>query len=317
MLITPATWAVTPETGWWWNPVESGRGFNIEIQRGTIYIATFIYDKTGAPIWYSGSGELKDSAVILTLLRFNGGQCIDCAHTNPTSSKAVDPVTVQFTSETNGILSWQGKTVPIERFNFALGTGFEQLLGKWAITISPPSSPAGLGIRLTYQDVSVSDGKQFVEGSISGFPGNPLVVSTFDDPQVTGYQYISTTILSESDYLYSVFSFAGLNKIKGAAITMEKTASPENVAKSLASNGQLFVGYRNLDDTDVTADRVTLQSFNQPNTDSHHEAIDALPSSLQQDSRYTVSVESVNQRENLAVEVIANEIYMQKRALAD
>jgi hypothetical protein len=36
--------ATNPETGWWWNPAEGGRGFAIEVQGGTMYFAGYMYD---------------------------------------------------------------------------------------------------------------------------------------------------------------------------------------------------------------------------------------------------------------------------------
>jgi hypothetical protein len=31
-----------PQTGWWWNPAEGGRGYTIEVQNGTLYMAGYI-----------------------------------------------------------------------------------------------------------------------------------------------------------------------------------------------------------------------------------------------------------------------------------
>jgi hypothetical protein len=42
LLSANMAFAVTPENGWWWNPAESGRGFNIETQNNTVFVATFV-----------------------------------------------------------------------------------------------------------------------------------------------------------------------------------------------------------------------------------------------------------------------------------
>lgn len=314
MLTAPTTWAFTPDSGWWWNPTESGKGFNIEVQRDTVFVATFVYDEAGVPIWYSGSGKLKGNTITLTLLRFDGGQCIGCAYTNPTSSNAVDPVTVQFTSETSGTFTWQGETVPIERFNFALGEGLERLLGEWVITIGSPSSPTGVGMRLTYREVGISDGTRFAEGSLSGTPGNGSVVSTFEDPQAAGYQYFGATILSESDYLYSIYNFTGLNKITGKTVTLKNTATPEEVATSLSNNGIFFVGYRNLNKTDLEIQQAAVQALYQPSEDASREAFNELLS-LFQNSRYTAPEISDNQRKYLALKMIVQKMRAVKKAI--
>jgi hypothetical protein len=41
-----------PQTGWWWNPQESGRGFFIEWQNGAANVAGYMYDAAGNPTWY-------------------------------------------------------------------------------------------------------------------------------------------------------------------------------------------------------------------------------------------------------------------------
>lgn len=315
MLITHAAWAITPENGWWWNPSEPGRGFNIETQQGTVFIATFVYDDGGSPIWYSGTRELRNNAVTATLMRSDGGQCIGCAYTAPISSDGAGPVTVKFTSETNGTLTWQGRIVPIERFNFALGKGLDRLLGEWVITIGSPSFPIYFGERLTYQEVRTDDGGRLVAGSRSGSPGNPSIVSAFEDPQATGYQYFGMTDSSTSYYAYYMYNFAGLNKIIGKTTTIEKTASSEEVARSLA-DGFFFVGYRNLDKTEVAAHRVTAQSLRQPKDDADdadREAVNVLLPSLQ-DPRSTTP-EEPGKIDNAAIEMISSKVYMLENRL--
>jgi hypothetical protein len=53
----------TPETGWWWNPAEPGRGFSIEIQDGVLFLGGFMYDSAGQPIWYaSGQARMSDAS---------------------------------------------------------------------------------------------------------------------------------------------------------------------------------------------------------------------------------------------------------------
>src|SRR5205085_764508 len=36
-----------PQTGWWWNPLEDGRGFSIEVRGNNIFFASFLYDVSG------------------------------------------------------------------------------------------------------------------------------------------------------------------------------------------------------------------------------------------------------------------------------
>jgi hypothetical protein len=169
-----------PENGWWWNPAESGRGFNIETQDRTVFIATFVYEKAGNPIWYSGTGKLNASdTVTATLMRSDGGQCISCAHTEPTSSDGAGPITIKFTSQSTGIVTWSGGTTNIERFNFALGNKTEQLLGEWALMLEDSSSPIYEGELLALTIIN-SDGT--AEGTRTGDAAGHFRVIHFDAP---------------------------------------------------------------------------------------------------------------------------------------
>jgi hypothetical protein len=51
--------AATPQGGWYYSPVESGRGFNIEIQGNTLFMAGFVYDATGVPMWFFSGGPMS------------------------------------------------------------------------------------------------------------------------------------------------------------------------------------------------------------------------------------------------------------------
>ena len=45
-----------PTVGLWYNPQETGRGFNIDLQGDTMIVTTFVYQQSGDPIWYLSSG---------------------------------------------------------------------------------------------------------------------------------------------------------------------------------------------------------------------------------------------------------------------
>src|ERR1044071_9754696 len=61
-----ATWfiagsasAVLPDIGCYFNTAEGGRGFNIEIQNNIFFMAGFIYDTAGNPIWVVSGGPMS------------------------------------------------------------------------------------------------------------------------------------------------------------------------------------------------------------------------------------------------------------------
>lgn len=44
--------AEMPETGWYWNTSEGGRGFFVEAQGSEVYFAAFMFRDDGQPVWY-------------------------------------------------------------------------------------------------------------------------------------------------------------------------------------------------------------------------------------------------------------------------
>ena len=46
-----------PTRGLWWNPNESGRGFNIEMQGDVMIVTSFVYAPGGAATWFISAGR--------------------------------------------------------------------------------------------------------------------------------------------------------------------------------------------------------------------------------------------------------------------
>ena len=96
--------AFTPVTGLWWNPAESGTGYNIQVQHGIGVATVFAYAPTGEAIWYLASGPLANSGggVAFTgrLERYQGGQCVACSYRMPVVTGSDGDITVVFDSPT-------------------------------------------------------------------------------------------------------------------------------------------------------------------------------------------------------------------------
>ncbi len=124
-----------PETGWWWNPEEPGRGFNIERQGDLVFIAAFIYENDGEPIWYTSIGSINESGFLSSeLTRFDDGQCPSCEFSAPIPAKAFD-VQFSFNSGRSGTVIIDGNIIPIERFNFGYSSDLDSLRGEWYFLI--------------------------------------------------------------------------------------------------------------------------------------------------------------------------------------
>lgn len=92
-----------PETGLWYNPDESGTGFDLEFQNGIIAGHYFGYDANGEPEWFMVSGTLIQSmtpGVIWELEtdpnRYTGGNCFGCAYQKPNAPDLLAPIKFEF-----------------------------------------------------------------------------------------------------------------------------------------------------------------------------------------------------------------------------
>jgi len=108
-----------PQTGWWWNPAEDGRGFSIEVQGNSLFMAGFLYDESGRSTWYfsGGPASLNGAYYTGTLSTAHGGQTLGGAYALPTLGSA-GTVTLLFDDPSHGTLTWPGGSVPLQRQPF-------------------------------------------------------------------------------------------------------------------------------------------------------------------------------------------------------
>jgi hypothetical protein len=108
-----------PQTGWWWNPLEDGRGFSIEKRGNNLFFAAFLYDVSGRSTWYVSTGpvSLEGSLYNGDLLAASGGQTLGGPYVRFPTLASAGPMTMTFNNESTGVIVWPGGTVPIQRFN--------------------------------------------------------------------------------------------------------------------------------------------------------------------------------------------------------
>lgn len=114
--------AFKPDTGWWWNPAESGRGFFIEVQGNALFIAGYMYDSAGNPIWYAASGSMTSGTLFQGHWdQFSGGQTLTGSYKAPTLPPGnAGTLTLQFTSSTAATLTLpNARQISLTRFYFA------------------------------------------------------------------------------------------------------------------------------------------------------------------------------------------------------
>jgi hypothetical protein len=122
VLTVPASVQCTPQapqTGWWWNPLEDGRGFSIEKHGNNLFFASFLYDASGRATWVVSSGPASLDGALFSgdLLSAHGGQTLGGAYPGFPAVDHLGSVTLAFNDSSHGTMIWPGGTVPIERFN--------------------------------------------------------------------------------------------------------------------------------------------------------------------------------------------------------
>ena len=116
--ITPA---FVPENGWWWNESESGRGFFMEFKNNFAFIAGYMYEADGRPVWYTAQKAMTTPQTFSTnWLQVANGQTLMGSYKAPIIVNSnVGPVTIQFNDAANAILTLPGgRNVAITRHRF-------------------------------------------------------------------------------------------------------------------------------------------------------------------------------------------------------
>lgn len=105
-------------TDLWWNPNESGWGLGITQQSGVMFLAWFVYEDTGRPIWYVASNcavKGGGNGCSGTLYRTSGPPGPIASSTFDASQvrvSAVGTIDVTFTDANNGVISYTVDNVP-------------------------------------------------------------------------------------------------------------------------------------------------------------------------------------------------------------
>lgn len=239
MLMATQAHSFTPESGFWWNPDESGSGYAIEIQDNYLFVALYVYDQNGNPEWYSAGTKLQGNALFDSELNYTyGGACIDCSYTQPISIPGdKGPITINFLTETTATIQFRGATKHIERFNFLLGDETDRLVGEWQAIIDFSSVEGSFpfsGDVLLFEKVTHNNGSKVAEGcrpdnSTKGFCSN-YARSYHDIAAEYDYQKKELIIVvnDSKDYWLAYYLKLGLDQFDGVAQLYPKGSNPGN-----------------------------------------------------------------------------------------
>jgi hypothetical protein len=122
-----------PETGWWWNAAEGGRGYYIELKGDTLFLSAYFYADDGRPTWLVSNGPITGDRKCYDgrLYAVSGGGTITGPNHATGPETDVGAISLRFSDDNNGVLTWPGGTVNITRFDFAAGVASFQPTGWW------------------------------------------------------------------------------------------------------------------------------------------------------------------------------------------
>jgi hypothetical protein len=93
----------------WWNPAESGWGMTLTQQSNVMFLALYVYDGGGAPVWYVASDCEVNSAgngCTGTLYRTSGPDFGAAFDSSKVQAFAVGTASVSFSDQDTGVLTY-------------------------------------------------------------------------------------------------------------------------------------------------------------------------------------------------------------------
>jgi hypothetical protein len=259
VLLSGIVQAATPENGFWWNRAEGGRGYSIEVQDNYLFFAGFLYDNSGNATWYTTQGLLESNGNFVgTLTSGRGGQCINCSYVAPVYTVGSGgPISINFTSEVEGTLSWgsPSRTIPITRFDYyytrtAPDQQSDLLRGEWQMTLDYTGAP-GANLASYYGDAIIftSVNRTSTTFTVNGCRSLSSAARTCTGARAA-YGYLSGTdqhifVVDNDSTTQTVYSLrVGLTQLRGTAKTCAKTLSVANCLSTTSVYAVPVRGFR-------------------------------------------------------------------------
>lgn len=113
-----------PETGWYWQPTEAGRGWFFESQGNTVLLTGVMYEAGGPTEWIATTGPMVSPYFYMgSFASYSGGAALGEAYHAPTQMNDMGYVTMLYSlnaGDTSSTL-WLGTgvTTQLVRFNFS------------------------------------------------------------------------------------------------------------------------------------------------------------------------------------------------------
>ena len=223
-----------PTQGLWYNPHESGRGYDIDLQGDTMIVTTYIYEQSGDPIWYLSSGTYNHDTGVFTSTydSYSGGQCFGCPYHAPTvQSGAAGPITITFHTNQTATLTYNGGSTEIVKYAYGFPTRTDVLYGEWALSYETGGTVAGdwIVFDTTFTDTT---GAIFASGHAAGAPTTTAL--GIYDPNYQEAQIEVTQGTTQRLYRFGVFDD---RRLIG---TMKSTTGATTVGPYTATGARLL-----------------------------------------------------------------------------
>jgi hypothetical protein len=164
---------------WWWNPNQSGQGFNIGQQGEVIFAAWFTYDNNGDSMWVTMSGTLANNVVSGDLLLFTGPKLGTPFDPTKVSNTKVGTARITFTGLSKGVVEWTlsgtSGSMNIERFTWNplvfAGTYYTQVVGGSDCVDATRSYAVSTTSEVTYDGTTIRIADKMEGGALCTFTG--------------------------------------------------------------------------------------------------------------------------------------------------
>lgn len=220
-----------PETGWYWNPLESGRGYAIEVQNNQAFVVMFHYNADGSPTWNTAQGNIAQGALTTQFNAFSGGQTLSGGWTRPSAAQSAGTIGLSFAGPCYGQVQLPGGSgVAAQRFGFGVAQSGDEC--KTLATGSADFSKA------------VGVGQESCDGISS--PGNPYpccnnTVASFGNGNCTWYaSYRANAAWGSSFYALGSLGrpkFWWSNIESAQQRTSDRSAFVHRLTRSVAADG--------------------------------------------------------------------------------
>jgi hypothetical protein len=280
-LLTAASGAVAilPDSGWYFNANESGRGFNIEIQNNVLFMAGFLYDTTGKPIWVVSGGPMSsDRTYSGAAIQTANGQSLGGSY-HAATSVPFGTASITFPTTTTASITVNGYsfTVTREQFGFDFTSTVQPLLGEFAFVDGTSTFPIYFGERISFSSTQVLSGSLYAVGNRAGDIGTNVAIAQFS-PSLG--KWIILLDASTSYYKFYTLIFEGDNLVEGDSYTYLKTDSPSGSLPSIGHRIKSAQAAAGLNAPGSGKSKVVMDSYMSANVAAQNPLPENLSSSL-------------------------------------